>query len=178
MNLLRRALLVAGVGGLATAAGYFAHRWRRTGATLQGAGGDILRGRYVDLDGRPRTLESLAGRILVINYWATWCEPCRKEIPVFVRLQQEYAAKNVQFVGIAIDQADKIREFAKEFGINYPLFIAGVEALEAARRAGNKAGVLPYTLVLDPSVTVVVNLVGELSEDRIRAALLPLLEQG
>lgn len=177
MNLLRRALLLAGVGGLATTAGYFAHRWRRAGAALPGVGGDILRGRYVDLDGSPRTLESLAGKILVINYWATWCEPCRKEIPVFVRLQQEYAAKNVQFVGIAIDQADKVREFAKEFGINYPLVIAGVEALDAARRAGNKAGVLPYTVVLDPSAEVAANLVGELSEDRMRAALLPLLNQ-
>lgn len=169
---------MAGIGGVAAAAGYFANAWR-IGAVGQAPGDDvaaaILGSTLQSLDGAPQTLAGLRGRILVINYWATWCAPCREEIPLFVRLQQEYAAKNVQFVGIAVDQADKVRSFAKEFNINYPLLIAGLDAVELSRKAGNKAGVLPYTLILDRSGKIAAGLVGGISEARMRAQLTPLL---
>lgn len=179
MTPVRRALLVAGIGGLAASAGYLAHLWR-----IGGLGGAqlapdiarlILEHRLTTLDGTPQTLEKFRGQILIINYWATWCGPCREEVPLFVRLQQEYAAKGVQFVGIAIDQADKIRDFALEFRINYPLFIGGLDSIELSRKAGNKAGVLPYTLVLDRAGHVVASLVGDISEVRMRAQLAPLV---
>lgn len=178
MTPLRRALLVAGIGGTAAAAGYFAHLWR-IDATGTAAGDDvaaaILGSTLQSLDGAPQTLAGLRGKILVINYWATWCAPCREEIPLFVRLQREYAAKNVQFVGIAIDQVDKVRTFAREFNVDYPLLIAGIDAVELSRKAGNKAGVLPYTLVLDRSGKIAASLVGSISEARMRAQLAPLL---
>lgn len=180
MTPVRRALLVAGVGGVAAAAGYFANAWRiGTMGSAVDANADpaaaILGSTLNTLDGVPQTLAAWRGRILVINYWATWCAPCREEIPLFVRLQQEYAAKNVQFIGIAIDQPDKIRDFAKEFNINYPLLIAGLDAVELSRKAGNKAGVLPYTLVLDRAGKIAASLVGGISEARMRAQLESLL---
>lgn len=163
---------------MAATAGYFANAWR-IGAVGQAVEGDvaaaILGSTLQSLDGAPQTLAGLRGKILVINYWATWCAPCREEIPLFVRLQQEYASKGVQFVGIAVDQADKVREFAQEFKINYPLLIAGLDAVELSRKAGNKAGVLPYTLVLDRTGKMAASLVGGLSEARMRAQLAPLL---
>jgi thiol-disulfide isomerase/thioredoxin len=178
MTPIRRALLMAGVGGVAAAAGYFANAWR-LGVAGPAAEGDvptaILGSTLLTLDGKPQTLAGLRGRVLVINYWATWCAPCREEIPLFVRLQQEYATKNVQFVGIAVDQADKVRDFAKEFKINYPLLIAGLDAVELSRKAGNKAGVLPYTLVLDRSGKIAASLVGGISEARMREQLTLLL---
>lgn len=180
MTPIRRALLMAGIGGVAAAAGYFANAWRigalgsATDAEADTAAA-ILGSTLNTLDGVPQTLVAWRGRILVINYWATWCAPCREEIPMFVRLQQEYAAKGVQFIGIAVDQADKVRDFAQEFNINYPLLIAGIDAVELSRKAGNKAGVLPYTLVLDRSGTIAASLVGGLSEARMRAQLAPLL---
>lgn len=179
MTPVRRALLLAGVGGLAAAAGYFTHLWR-LGAGLQSGAGDAVAGAILErplqtLEGATETLARYRGRILIINYWATWCAPCREEIPIFVRLQQEYAAKNVQFVGIAIDQPDKVRDFAKEFGINYPLLIAGIDAVELSRQAGNKAGVLPYTLVLDRSGKIAASMVGGISEAQMRKQLAPLL---
>ena len=168
---------MAGIGG-AAAAGYFANAWR-IGALSQAGDVDaaaaILGSTLQSLDGVPQTLAGLRGKILVINYWATWCAPCREEIPLFVRLQQEYETKGVQFVGIAVDQADKVREFAQEFNINYPLLIAGLDAVELSRKAGNKAGVLPYTLVLDRTGKMAASLVGGLSEARMRAQLAPLL---
>ncbi len=187
MTPLRRAVLMAGIGGVAAAAGYFVNAWR-IGALGPGANGDAANGDVATailgstlrtLDGAPQTLAGFRGRVLIINYWATWCAPCREEIPLFVRLQQEYAAQGVQFIGIAVDQADKVRDFAQEFNINYPLLIAGMDAVELSRKAGNKAGnkagVLPYTLVLDRSGKIAASLVGGLSEARMRAQLTPLL---
>jgi thiol-disulfide isomerase/thioredoxin len=176
---LRRTLLLAGVGGLAAAAGYGAHLFRIGGfgdGPSPELGRKVLESRVTGLDGMPASLTAHRGRILVVNYWATWCAPCREEIPMFVRLQREYAAKNVQFVGIAIDQADKVREFAKEFKVDYPLVIGGIDAMDLSREAGNKAGVLPYTLVMDPANRIVAHLVGGISEERMRATLQPLLK--
>lgn len=179
MTPLRRTLLLAGVGGLAAAAGYAAHLFRIGGFGGESSpelGRKILESRVTGLDGTPASLTAYRGRILVVNYWATWCAPCREEIPMFVRLQQEYAAKNVQFVGISIDQVDKVREFAKEFKVDYPLVIGGIDAMDLSREAGNKAGVLPYTLVIDPADRIVAHLVGGITEARMRATLQPLLK--
>lgn len=176
MTPLRRNLLVAGIGLLAAAAGAVTHLVR-----IGRLGGDpappeigeaILSGRFSDLDGAPSTLAAFRGRILVVNYWATWCAPCREEIPMFVRLQQEFADKNVQFVGIAIDQVDKVREFAKEIRISYPLLIGGMDALDLSRRAGNTVGVLPFTVVLGRNGQVANSLIGGLTEQRMREVLL------
>lgn len=175
----RRALLVAGIGGVAAAAGYFANAWRigavGSAARQSNVAAAILGSTLQTLDGKPQALDTWRGRVLAINYWATWCAPCREEIPLFVRLQQEYAGKGLQFIGIAIDQPDKVRDFAREFKINYPLLIAGLDAVELSRQAGNKAGVLPYTLLLDRSGNIAASLVGTLSEARLREHLTPLL---
>lgn len=179
MTPLRRTLLLAGVGGLAAAAGYAAHLFRIGGFGGESSpelGRKILESRVTGLDGAPAALSAYRGRILVVNYWATWCAPCREEIPMFVRLQREYAVKNVQFVGISIDQPEKVREFAKEFKVDYPLVIGGIDAMDLSREAGNKAGVLPYTLVIDPADRIVAHLVGGITEQRMRTTLQPLLK--
>lgn len=167
---------MAGVGGIAAAAGYFVNRWRLGGAApaAAGAAAAILSSRLHTLDGAARTLEQYRGRVLAINYWATWCAPCREEIPLFVRLQQEYGARGLQFVGIAIDQPDPVRRFATEYRINYPLLIGGIDAVELSRQAGNRAGVLPYTLVLDRRGNIAASLVGGITETRMREQLNPL----
>lgn len=177
MSPARRAFLVAGLGFAALAAGALVHGWRLGWFSNpeDEAVHALLRGTYVDPAGKPLTLSSLQDKVLVINYWATWCAPCREEIPLFVRTQKEFADKNVQFVGISIDQADKIREFAQEFKINYPLAVAGIEAIETSRRIGNKAGVLPYTVIIDRSGKVAERMLGVISETRLRKALMPLI---
>ena len=169
MSPLRRGLLMAAVGGLAGGAGYFANLWRigglRSGSSTDHAAATaILQGTLVDLEGMPQTLAAFRGRVLIVNYWATWCTPCREEIPIFVRLQREYGSKELQFAGIAIDQPDKVRIFAREFHINYPLFIGGMESLNLTRQAGNKAGALPYTLVMDRSGGIAARLLGGVTE--------------
>jgi thiol-disulfide isomerase/thioredoxin len=136
----------------------------------------VYAARLPDLKGAPQALEQWRGRVLVVNFWATWCAPCREEIPGFVRLQARHGARGLQFVGIAIDQPEKVAEFAREFQINYPLLIAGgLEAMELLRQGGNRAGVLPYTLVLDRGGRVVSREPGGLKEPRLEGLVQPLL---
>jgi thiol-disulfide isomerase/thioredoxin len=111
----------------------------------------------------------------VINFWATWCVPCRKEIPEFVKVQARHEGRGLQFVGIAFDQPQPVGDFAREFRINYPLLIGGLDTMALMRESGNKAGVLPYTLILDRQGRVVKTHRGTLTEAALEAIVKPLL---
>jgi thiol-disulfide isomerase/thioredoxin len=166
------ALVALAVVAIAAAAGGAAyHRWSRDSAAVE----QVYASRLSDLKGGVQPLAQWRGQVLVVNFWATWCAPCRKEIPGFVRLQQRYGARGLTFVGIAIDQPDKVAEFAREFQINYPLLIGGLETLELLRQVGNRAGVLPYTLVIDRGGKLVSREPGGLKEARLEGILQPLL---
>ena len=115
-----------------------------------GDGAELLGAGFPDLEGRPRQLAEWQGKLLVCNFWATWCVPCREEMPLLADFRQRYVAKGAEVVGIGIDQAAKMRQFAKEFSIAYPLLVADANALDLMRKLGNSAGALPYTVVLGP----------------------------
>ena len=106
-----------------------------------------------------------------MNFWATWCEPCREEVPDLIKIQAKYASKSVQVVGIAIDNANKVREFASEFRIGYPLLIGNMQVMDIARRMGNRQGGLPYTVVMDATGKVVTTHLGRISEAQLEAAV-------
>jgi thiol-disulfide isomerase/thioredoxin len=170
----RTLALFAAVAVAAAAAGAAYHLWWRNGLDDTVAA-QVYAARLPDLKGTPQPLEQWRGRVLVVNFWATWCAPCREEIPGFVRLQARHGGRGLQFVGIAIDQPDKVAEFAREFRINYPLLMGGLETMELLRQAGNRAGVLPYTLVLDRGGRVVSREPGGLKEPRLEGLVEPLL---
>jgi len=102
-----------------------------------------------DTTGRQQSIGQWKGKVLVVNFWATWCVPCRDEMPEFVKAQSEFGARGVQFVGIAVDDANKVRDFAAELGLNYPALIGGYGAIELSKSLGNRIGALPYTLFID-----------------------------
>src|SRR5574340_1367545 len=142
----RRTILAAGGMAIAlgTAAGYAVYRAteaRRRSALA------LLDLALPDLAGKEQPLAQWRGKVLVVNFWATWCAPCREEMPHFVRAQAEHGANGLQIVGIAIDQADKAQQFARDRGINYPILIGGYGAIELSRRIGNAIGALPFTIV-------------------------------
>ena len=113
-----------------------------------------------DVDGHPQSLAQWRGRLLVVNFWATWCAPCREEMPMFVRAQAAHGAKGLQFVGIAVDDAVKVRQFAKEIGLNYPALIGGYGAMEMSKTLGNSVMALPFTIVIGPKGDVVLTQLG------------------
>ena len=104
-----------------------------------------------DIEGKVRDSREWDGKVRVINFWATWCPPCRSETPMFVEMQEKYGAAGLQFIGIAIDDADKVLDFMDTYGINYPMLIGDDDAIAVAKRYGNRFGALPYTVIVDRS---------------------------
>lgn len=121
-----------------------------------------------DLDGRPQAIAQWRDKILVVNYWASWCAPCVEEIPAFSRLQRQYAAQGVQFVGIGIDHPENMQAFVKATPVAYPLLVADPAA---SQMPGLQIKGLPYTLVIGPDGRVQGSRLGRLDESRLNSIL-------
>lgn len=128
------------------------------GATV-GIGGYTL---YRDYRGVPRPAFSLPAvdgsehsiaewnhKVIVLNFWASWCAPCRREVPLLIKLQKQYETRGLQVVGVAIDNPDAIRDFANKLGINYPVLYGVEAAMDVAASYGDQQGTLPFTVVID-----------------------------
>jgi thiol-disulfide isomerase/thioredoxin len=125
---------------------------------------NLLASSLEDVAGKPHPFAVWQGKTLVVNFWATWCPPCREEMPAFSRLQDRYAAQDVQFVGIALDVTASVRAFARQYPVSYPLLVAGSGGVELARQLGNASLSLPYTLVVSPGGDVPLVQLGPLAE--------------
>jgi len=170
-----RAGLFLLVAGLAGAAGYYLNRGSHTSPAADVAVQNLLLAALPDPSGRSQPLTQWRGKVLVVNFWATWCAPCREEIPALIKVQRKYAANGVQLVGIAIDNVAKVRDFADAMGIDYALLIGGLETMSIVRDLGNRAGVLPFTVILDRSGKLAYAHAGALTETSLGAELTPLL---
>lgn len=124
-----------------------------------------------DTDGVSRSVAEWDGKLLIINFWATWCPPCLEEIPAFVRLQAEYGARGVQFLGIALDGEENVRRFVTEHAMNYPSLHGQRDAIELGKRYGNTVGALPYTVVVSRSGAVLATHHGLFDESAARALI-------
>jgi len=128
-----------------------------------------------DLSSRNQPLKQWQGKVLVLNFWAPWCPPCREEIPGFIRLQEKYGARGLQFVGVALDEAAKVEAYVDEVGIPYPILLGEMDAVRLGQAAGNRLGGLPYTLILDRQGHPVDQVTGGLDEARLESLVAPLL---
>jgi thiol-disulfide isomerase/thioredoxin len=170
-----RAALIAVAAAVALAAGVFVHLTLRSAAPDTAAVSALTVAQFKDLSGQPGSLEQWRGRVLVVNFWASWCPPCLEEIPGLVRIHRELAPKGLQIVGIAVDTADKARSSAVQLGVSYPVLVAGMEVIDLTRRLGNRAGALPYTVILDRNGRVVATHLGLISEAELTRIITPLL---
>jgi len=126
-----------------------------------------------DLAGISRPLQHWQGRVIVLNFWATWCPPCREEIPEFIALQERYQAEGLQIVGVAVDGPEAVRRFSDTLGINYPVLLGEVEGAQAMKDYGNPSGSLPFTVVIDPSGRVVARKLGTYRYAELETILKP-----
>lgn len=175
----------AGVGVLAALAG--ASLWLAGSGSVpappkadpvEATSAAIMASKFVDLEGKSRVLGQLTGKVIVVNFWATWCTPCLEEMPGFARLQSRWEPRGVRFVGLANDDPEKVRAFREKLAINYPLWTGEAAVMDLSRRLGNRVGVLPHTVLLDGDGKVIESRIGIYSEDKLEARLAEILAKG
>lgn len=179
---MRYSLLWAALGGCALIAAGAGYRFGTPGksaatATPTAPARPIYELVLTDLNARPQHLGQWRSKILVINYWATWCYPCREEMPGFSRLQEKLRDKGVQFVGISIDDAAKIVEFQKETPVSYPLLIGDMGVMTSSAELGNTRQALPFTAVFDHEGKLAATKLGRWSEPELERTLTDLISR-
>ena len=138
---------------------------------------DLFAWSLPDPAGQSQALAQWRGRVLVLNFWATWCPPCLKEIPAFIELQRRYGARGLQFVGIALDQVEAVRPFIADHRLNYPVLVGDQDVARLMMGLGNDIGGLPYTVVIGRDGTVLTRHQGEWAAEAAAAVFEDVLGQ-
>jgi peroxiredoxin len=128
-----------------------------------------------DLSGKQHSIKEWHGRVLVINFWATWCPPCLKEMPEFQAMQNEFSDKGLQFIGIALDDADPVKEYITSKKITYPILLGEEQGTKLAHDLGNIVNTVPFTVIVNKKGLVVKSHMGELSRGQLLEIVTPLL---
>ena len=128
-----------------------------------------------DLDGNVRNVREWDGKVLVVNFWATWCPPCIKETPLLIELQHKYGGQGLQIIGLAIDDEKSVRDFVDTMGVEYPIVAGELEAMDLARRFGNRLNALPYTAFVDRNGDIVHIKAGDIEREEAERIIQSLL---
>jgi thiol-disulfide isomerase/thioredoxin len=123
------------------------------------------------IDGQPRSIRSWQGKSMIVNFWATWCAPCRREIPLLKKLQAEHGAEGFQIVGVAVDFREDVLKYAQEIGIDYPLLIGEQDGLDAVNKFGQGSLGFPFTVFTDNQQRIVMFHVGEIHPEQAEVLL-------
>jgi thiol-disulfide isomerase/thioredoxin len=183
MTKSQQMLLYAGVAVLAVAAGFLLRGQLMSSNTQPGPdaaaaakGAEVIFAASLpDLQDKNQAISQWRGKVMVVNFWASWCEPCREEIPEFIELQKKFGEQGVVFVGIAVDQKERAAAFSKQIGINYPVLVGDLSVMKLADAAGNRQGALPFTVIIDRSGNITGSKLGRLSRSKLEGMLKPLL---
>lgn len=128
-----------------------------------------------DLNGQLLSIDQWDGKVILINFWATWCPPCLKEIPAFIETLETYGDRGFQIVGVAIDEPSAVNDLIKDLGAQYPQMISADDGAELAKHYGNRYGALPYSVLIDREGTIRFTKSGELYREVLESHLEKLL---
>src|SRR3989338_8663897 len=169
-------LLITAV--LALAGGYWIAQSMRPVeqvTTLTYGGGELIDFTLPDLEGKKRSLHEWRGKVIVLNFWATWCPPCREEIPLFIALQKKHGADNFQTIGVAIDNKTAVMLYRQSEGMNYPILIGNDTTMGLMADYGNRTGSLPFTVIIDRSGSIAVRKLGAFGKNELDSLIAPLI---
>lgn len=141
------------------------------GAAQPDAVGRLMNTPLTGTDGKPYQLATYRGQVLVVNFWASWCAPCVREMPTLAGLAHRYAGKGVRFVGIGVDSEKNVQAFLQKTPVNYPIFVSGFGGADLARSFGNTVGALPFTVVIDANGAVRSTKLGEVVPGELERTL-------
>ena len=158
------AALFVAAGLAALAAGYLASDFERFGSSDTTARFEAPA--LPDSSGAERDPSEWRGRPILVNFWATWCAPCRDEIPLLVEAQRQYASQGLKVLGIAVDDAEAVAGFEKRFEMNYPSLVGQTEGMDILRQYGGGSG-LPFTLAVDSEGTIRAHKLGRVSRSEV-----------
>ena len=130
---------------------------------------------FKDFDRQLQPLAKYKGQPMLVYFWATWCKSCKQEVPELKALHEKYKSRNLQVIGISADNTDKVREFAKEYAINYTLLLGSNDAIALSKQLGNTVGGLPFAVVIDAKGNIVKTVLGEAPPGRFEELIRPLL---
>ena len=168
----RQWIMISGISLLALLAGIFSSQWiSKTGLASDPSIKAFFANSWQTPDGKTANSENWREKVLVVNFWASWCPPCVEEMPTLDQISKEYAAKKVLFVGIGIDSPSNMREFLRKTPVSYPIVIGGLEGSNLAKQMGNSQGALPYTVVISPNGKSSFTKLGKISEDELKKAI-------
>jgi len=128
-----------------------------------------------DTENAQRSINEWDGKVLLVNFWATWCPPCKKEMPAFIELQEQYETQGFQVIGVALDDMDSVTDFGDTLGVNYPLLIAEYAGIDLARQYGNNIGALPFSAFVGRDGKIMLTKTGELSKKQVEDIIKPML---
>jgi thiol-disulfide isomerase/thioredoxin len=129
-----------------------------------------------DPEGKPQSLKQFENKVIVLNFWATWCEPCREEMPELSNLYAENKSKNVVVVGIAIDESKAVKSYLKKTKVTYPILVDEDKGVILSKNLGNNEGILPYTVIINSKGIIEKTILGRVHKDQLDATLKPLLQ--
>ena len=163
----RRILLGSAVAAVAAAAGGGLWLWRAPRS--EPVGDELWSLRLERPGGGILDVSTLRGQPLLVNFWATWCPPCIREMPVLDRFARDHAQQGWRVLGIAADNAAPVREFLSRTPVSYPTALAGFAGVDLSRKLGNPSGALPFSCVIDRRGTIVERHMGELRFEQLEA---------
>ena len=135
----------------------------QTANALSGIPTELPEFSLADRDGKPTSIRSWSGKSMIVNFWATWCGPCRREIPLLKEIQKTNEAAGFQVVGVAVDVRDEVLKYAQEMKIDYPILIGEQDGLEAVNLFGMESIGFPFTVFTDQQGRIVLTHLGELT---------------
>lgn len=173
--------VLATIMGLA--AGYWTSQWLNTSpdtvSSIAISNGDVVDFELPNPEGKRYSLSKWRGKVVLVNFWASWCAPCREEIPLLVDVQKRYGRQGLQIIGVAIDERDSVVDFRNDIPMNYPTLIGQDDAIAVMERLGNRFGTLPFSVTINRTGQVATRKLGVYQRPELESLLksmLPVVE--